>query len=117
MLLLTAFLLAYAGFAALCASMRRHQRQIFAAPPKPSTVTLLRVVGYGVIFLGLIPCYLEWGWAMGTVAWVCLLPIAAMMLVWPFTYAAKPSVMAGGVAAVLACILFVASIAMRGHLA
>ena len=69
--------------------------------------------GRALVFLAWAPCIMNWGWAMGTVAWVCTLPIAALVLVLPFTYYARPSVMAGGAAAALAGVLFIAQAIMH----
>jgi hypothetical protein len=115
MLLIIAILCAYAGFAALCAVTRRNVRLVWKTPPKPATVNLVRAAGWVFIFLAWAPCILMWGWAMGTVAWVCSLPIAALVLILPFTYAARRSVMAGGAAAALAVVLALTVVAMGGH--
>jgi hypothetical protein len=45
---------------------------------------------------------LYWDVAMGTVAWVMTLAASGFALVFPFAYAPKRSVQAGGVAAPLA---------------
>lgn len=106
MLLTVAFLCAYAGFAALCAVAGRSIRLVWKTPPQPATVTLLRTVGFLLLAVAWIPCDRAWDdWAMGTVAWSCVLPCAAMILVLPFSYFPRPTIMSGGVAAVLASVL------------
>ena len=62
----------------------------------------LRVAGYLLLALSWIPCYLNWDVPMGTAAWVMNLAASGFALVFPFAYAPKRSVQAGGVAALLA---------------
>ena len=113
-MLLVSILLSYAGFAALCAVTKRNVRMVWKTPPSASQANLVRLAGWLLVFLAWPPCILHWGWAMGTVAWVCTLPIAALLLILPFTYAARTTVVAGGAAAaVLGGVLFVSLMAMR----
>jgi hypothetical protein len=102
MYLLSTFLCAYAGFAALCAITARNVPLVFATPPSRGVVTGLRVAGYLLLALSWIPCYLQWDVPMGTAYWVMNLGASALALVFPFAYAPKRSVQAGGVAALLA---------------
>jgi hypothetical protein len=92
MYLLVAFLCAYAGFAALCAITRRNVPLVWTTPPTRSVVTALRVAGYLLLALSWVPCYLN-GFA----------------LVFPFAYAPKRTVQAGGVAALLAGMVWLVS--------
>jgi hypothetical protein len=105
MYLLSALLCAYAGFAALCAITARNVPLVWTAPPSRSVVRGLRAAGFLLLALAWIPCYLYWNVAMGTVAWVMMLAASGFALVFPFAYAPKRSVQAGGVAAPLAVLV------------
>ena len=109
MLLLSAFLCAYAGFAALCAITTRNVPLVWTTPPTRDVVTALRVAGYLLLGLSWIPCYITWDAPIGTSAWVMNLAAAGLALVFPFAYAPKRSVQAGGVAALLAGLVFLVS--------
>ena len=102
MLLLSSFFCAYAGFAALCAITARNVPLVWTAPPSRGVVGALRAAGFLLLALAWIPCYLQWDAPMGTVAWAMLLAASGFALVFPFAYAPKRSVQAGGVAALLA---------------
>ena len=99
---LSALLCAYAGFAALCAITTRNVPLVWTTPPTRGVVRLLRVVGFLLLALSWVPCYLKWNVLMGTAAWTMTLSASAFALVLPFTYAPRRSVQAGGVAALLA---------------
>lgn len=108
MYVLSSFLLAYAGFAALCSITARNVPLVWAAPPSHGVVAGLRAAGWFLLALSWIPCYLQWDAPMGTVYWVMNLAASGFALVFPFAYAPKRSVQAGGVAALLAgLVLFV----------
>jgi hypothetical protein len=105
MYLLSALLCAYAGFAALCAITARNVPLVWSTRPSPMVVRALRAAGFLLLALAWIPCYLYWGLAMGTTAWVMVLAASGFALVFPFAYAPKRSVQAGGVAAPLAVLV------------
>ena len=105
MYLLSALLCAYAGFAALCAITARNVAVVWTTPPSQSVVRALRVAGFLLLALAWIPCYLYWDVPMGTAAWVMALAASGFALVFPFAYAPKRSVQAGGVAAPLAVLV------------
>jgi len=109
MYLLSAFLCAYAGFSALCAITRRNVPLIWTTPPSRGVVQALRVAGYGLLALSWLPCYWNWDVPMGTAAWAMNLSASAFALVFPFAYAPKRSVQAGGVAALLAGLVLLVS--------
>ena len=109
MYLLSAFLCAYAGFAALCAITTRNVPLVWTTPPTRGVVTALRVTGYLLLALSWIPCYLNWDVPMGTSAWVMNLAASGFALVFPFAYAPKRTVQAGGVAALLAGLVLLVS--------
>jgi hypothetical protein len=102
MYLVSAFLCAYAGFAALCSITKRNVPLVWTTPPSHGVVWALRVVGFLLLALSWLPCYLNWDAPMGTAAWVMNLGTSGLALVFPFAYAPKRSVQAGAVAAVLA---------------
>ena len=70
MYLVSAFLCAYAGFAALCAITTRNLALVWTTPPTRGVVRALRVAGYLLLALSWIPCYMNWDVPMGTSAWV-----------------------------------------------
>jgi hypothetical protein len=102
MYLLSTFLSAYAGFAALCAITARNVPLIWTTPPSRRVARGLCAAGYFLLALSWVPCYLQWDVPMGTAAWVMNLFASGTALVFPFAYAPKRSVQAGGVAALLA---------------
>ena len=109
MYLLVACLCAYAGFAALCAITTRNVLLVWTTPPTRGVVTALRVAGYLLLALSWIPCYLNWDVPIGTSAWVMNLAASGFALVFPFAYAPKRTVQAGGVAALLAGLVLLVS--------
>ena len=109
MYVVSAFLSAYAGFAALCAITRRNVPLVWTTPPTRGGVWALRVTGYLLLALSWLPCYLNWDVPMGTAAWVMNLSTSGLALVFPFAYAPKRSVQAGGVAALLAGLVLLVS--------
>jgi hypothetical protein len=67
------------------------------------------VAGYLLLALSWIPCHLNWDALIGTSAWVMNLAAAGLALVFPFAYAPKRSVQAGGIATLLAGFVFLVS--------
>jgi hypothetical protein len=109
MYLVAAFLCAYAGFAALCAITTRNVPLVWTTAPSRRTVQGLRVAGYLLLALSWLPCSLYWDVPMGTAAWVMNLSAAGLALVFLFAYAPKRAVQAGGIAALLAGVVLLAS--------
>ena len=109
MYLVSAFLCAYAGFSALCAITTRNVPLVWTTPPSRGVVTALRVAGYLLLALSWLLCYLNWDMPMGTSAWVMNLAASGFALVFPFAYAPRRSVQAGGVAALLAGLVLLVS--------
>jgi len=109
MYFVSAFLCAYAGFAALCAITRRNVPVVWTTPPSPGVVRALRVAGFLLLALSWFPCYLNWDVPMGTAAWTMNLSASAFALVFPFAYAPKRAVQAGPVAALLAGLVLLMS--------
>jgi hypothetical protein len=109
MYLVSAFLCAYAGFAALCAITTRNIPIVWTTAPSRGMVQALRVAGYLLLALSWLPCYLYWDVPMGTAAWAMNLSAGGFALVFPFAYAPKRAVQAGGVAALLAGVVLLVS--------
>jgi hypothetical protein len=109
MYLVSAFFCAYAGFAALCAITKRNVPLVWTAPPSRGVVWALRVTGFLLLGLSWLPCYLNWDAPMGTAAWAMNLSASGFALIFPFAYAPKRSVQAGGVAALLAGLVLLVS--------
>ncbi|ADV83677.1 DUF3325 domain-containing protein [Terriglobus saanensis] len=76
-----AFILALFGFAALAIAMRRHHRDLFGVEPSRQGRVILHAVGA----LGLAASYghlcLAWGAVEGTIDWLCLASLAAIVIV------------------------------------
>ena len=109
MYLVAALLCAYAGFAALCAITKRNVPLVWTTPPSRGVVQALRVAGFLLLGLSWVPCYLMWDVPMGTAAWSMNLAAAGFALIFPFAYAPKRSVQFGGLAALLAGLVFLVS--------
>jgi hypothetical protein len=82
---------------------------VWTTPPPPGAVRALRVAGYLLLALSWVPCYLNWDGPMGTAAWLMNLSTSGLSLIFPFAYAPKRSVQAGGVAALLAVLVLLVS--------
>jgi hypothetical protein len=78
-IVLTALALTYAGMAALALAIDRHHRQAFGADAAPRTRDLLRIAGAVLLVLAAPPCVHLWGAGGGTVAWVGMLTIGALL--------------------------------------
>jgi hypothetical protein len=76
-----AFILALFGFAALAIAMRRHHRDLFGREPSRQRQVVLHTVGA----LGLAVSYghlcLAWGAVEGTIDWLCLASLTAIVIV------------------------------------
>ena len=115
-LMIIATLAAFSGFAALCATTRRQMRPIWKTPPSPAKVRMIRIAGWLTLALALLPCIAWWAsgggdrWTrtMGLVAWVCLLPVAALALTLLFTFAGRKVILAAALAGGLAWTLSLA---------
>jgi hypothetical protein len=67
------------------------------------------VAGFLLLALSWIPCYRNWHVPMGTAAWLMTLSASGFALVFPYAYAPRRSVQAGGVAALLAGLILLVS--------
>ena len=109
MLPLISLLAALSGFTAICVSIKKHQRGVWKRPLGRLAVLALRVAGTVLLALSWAPCSVQWGAGMGTVAWVCCVGIAPIVLVCSFAYAPRLSAFAGGLAGALAgCLSLIA---------
>jgi hypothetical protein len=72
--------LAFAGFAALSASMDRHAKQIFRASP-PLAVRRLRILGGALtLLLALVPAIDAYGPSTGIAVWFGFLAVVSTLL-------------------------------------
>jgi len=70
MYLVSAFLCAYAGFAALCAITTRNAPLVWTTPPTRGVVTALRVAGFLLLALSWLPWVMHVQWPLpATLAW------------------------------------------------
>ncbi len=87
-----ALLAAAAGLMAFCLAMPRHRRQLRLVSSRPAVQTSLRWAGAIAISLSLLLCGLAWGWSIGPVAWLGLLTLAGLGLVFLLPLLEKRSV-------------------------
>jgi hypothetical protein len=83
---LTVIALTYAGMAALALAIDRHHRQVFGEDAAQRTRNLMRVAGGSLLVLAIPPCVHLWGAGAGTVAWVGMLTIGALLSVGMLPY-------------------------------
>lgn len=86
-MVLFALTLAFAGFTGLCLSMDRHHRQVWRRPPARPTALLYRTLGFSLIAAALWPATAAWGLAVGIVAWLGMLTVAALAVSLLLTFA------------------------------
>ncbi|MPY69295.1 MAG: DUF3325 family protein [Alphaproteobacteria bacterium] len=78
---LSAFILAFAGFAALALAMDRHHRTLFDRAPGRGAALTLRLAGTAGLAASLFACADRWGWAIGAIAWFGVLSAVALGVV------------------------------------
>jgi Protein of unknown function (DUF3325) len=88
-----AFTLAYAGLTAVCLSMERHYRLVWGQTPSVAAATALRVLGFVVLCVSVVPAVSSWSAAIGVIAWFGFMTLAALPLIFLLPYA--PRVAAG----------------------
>lgn len=81
MIHLLLFLLAWAGFAMLCAARDRHQRDALGRQLSGPATAWLRTGGWACLALALVVAGLGLGWAYGAVEWLGHLSAAALVTV------------------------------------
>lgn len=86
MILLSAFLLAGAGFTALALAMDRHHRQVCQRTPSRRQRVWLRVQGAAGLTAALTLCIARVGWGVGIVIWLGLLTLAGLVIVLTLAY-------------------------------
>jgi small-conductance mechanosensitive channel len=86
-MLLAAIFLAFAAFTAIAASMERHQDQLGTERWLPARLQGLRLGGYALLAVSLLPCLARWNASVGVAAWLGLLSFSAMGLGLLLTYA------------------------------
>ncbi len=89
--------LSYAAMAAVSLSMERHQQQVFGKPV--SRPVALRLGGWALLAVALVPAIGAWGTSVGIVAWLGMLTFAALGLGLQLTYAPRPVAWAAPAAA------------------
>ncbi len=77
----TAFIFALFGFAALAIAMRRHHRDLFGLEPSRQRRAALQPFGALVLAASYRHLCLVWGAVEGTIEWLCLASLAAIVLV------------------------------------
>ena len=104
-MIMAAFCLAYAGFAALALAMDRHYEALFdRAMPRTHRLPL-RLAGWAALTLSLGLSGRAYGWSYGVVEWIGMLAIAGLMLIWVLTF--RPALAIGlGAGCVVAAPVF-----------
>ncbi|RYF45104.1 MAG: DUF3325 domain-containing protein [Comamonadaceae bacterium] len=92
-MMLAAFCLAYAGFAALALAMERHYEDLFDRAIAPLQQRPLRLLGWVALAISLWLSGATYGWSYGLVEWIGMLAIAGLVLIWILTY--RPAVAIG----------------------
>jgi len=110
MLFLIALLAAFAGFTGICVSMAKHQREVWKEPLERHAILALRVSGAASLLLAWAISCRSWGLGMGTVAWVCLIGLAPLILVFGFAYRPKLTIYAAGLSVMAAVTLSLAAV-------
>ncbi|GGY44358.1 DUF3325 domain-containing protein [Pseudoduganella albidiflava] len=79
--------LSYAAMAAVSLSMERHQEQVYgkAFPAMP-----LRLGGWALLAVALVPAVAAWGTSVGILAWLGFLTFGALGIGLQMTYAPRP---------------------------
>lgn len=80
--MLSAAMLSYAGFTALCLAMDRHHQDLLGARPGRRRQWGLRLAGAGLLSVAAMVLIASGGWAMGLVRAVGLAMASATLLVW-----------------------------------
>ena len=83
---LAAFLLQLAGFALLALSMLKHYREFFRGAPARSASLSMRVAGWAMLALALVPAIAGSGSSIGIVVWLGLATLAASIVALMLTY-------------------------------
>lgn len=106
--MLSAGLLSYAGFSALCMAMDRHHQEMLGRRPSTSRKVQLRVAGWALLGLSLWISVISAGWAMGLVRWTAVLMSSAVFLVWLLPYRPRWALVLAAVGVLLGLLAAVA---------
>ncbi|MEB2871689.1 DUF3325 domain-containing protein [Pseudomonas rhizosphaerae] len=106
--MLSAGLLSYAGFSALCLAMDRHHQEVLGRRPSPARKVQLRVAGWALLGLSLWISVISAGWAMGLVRWTAVLMSSAVFLVWLLPYRPRWALVLAAVGVLLGLLAAVA---------
>lgn len=79
--------LSYAAMAAVSLSMERHQEQVYG---KAFPAMALRLGGWALLAVALVPAIAAWGTSVGILAWLGFLTFAALAVGLQMTYAPQP---------------------------
>lgn len=89
--------LAFLGCILLSVSLKRHYRQAWPASANYDRWVLPnRILGYGCLFLSLVPCILFRGFWIGLVLWVSIVALTAFVQAMLLTWRPQYSVIYGG---------------------
>lgn len=83
---LAALILATTAFAAIALSMHKHHRDLSGKPPSRLRAWAFTAAGWTLLALSFGACIVASGWAMGSVLWIGLLTVAALVVVLALTY-------------------------------
>lgn len=93
--------LSYAAMAAVSLSMGRHQQQVLG---KPVAGLALRLGGWALLAVALVPAIAAWGVSVGLLAWLGLLTFAALGIGLQMSYAPRPVRWTGPAVALLGAV-------------
>lgn len=79
--------LCYAAMAAVSLSMERHREQVHG---KAAAAMHLRLGGWALLAVALVPAIVAWGTSVGILAWLGMLTFAALGTGLQMTYAPRP---------------------------
>ena len=87
----TIFILTFAGMTSLCLAMDQYFKKIWLNNLTKKKRYLLKVSGWFLTIVAIVPCISYWGNAIGIVAWVGFLSASALTLVLSLAYIPKLS--------------------------
>ena len=109
MIHLSVLLLAYAGFAALCASMTKHQVETVGRALAPREQKALRAAGWAVLVAAYACAVVAAGWRFGSVLWVAAIMAGGLALTLNMPYRPRRVARAGAASALAAVVLLLAA--------
>jgi hypothetical protein len=98
--------LCYAAMAAVSLSMERHQEQAFG---KAFDALALRLGGWALLAVALVPAIVAWGTSVGILAWLGFLTFAALGIGLQMTYSPRPVRWTAPAAALLGAVAWLAA--------